>query len=162
MSTRVEDPLHLRPLTELTLGDRAIDTNAIPWIPYTEGIYVKPLRLDLASGRWINLTKTEGAGMVNRHRHIGPVTGFVLEGSWRYLERDWVATKGTIVYEPPGDIHTLMSDPGGSTTLFQIEGALLYMDEDDNVVGQEDVFSFTKLYLDYCREHGIEPIDLNY
>ena len=36
------------------------------------------------------------------------VHGFVLKGRWRYLEHDWVASAGSFVYEPPGEIHTLV------------------------------------------------------
>ena len=28
--------------------------------------------------------------------------GYVIKGSWRYLEHDWVAEEGGFVYEPPG------------------------------------------------------------
>jgi hypothetical protein len=30
------------------------------------------------------------------------------------------------------------------------------------VVGHDDVLSHMKLYLDYCRSQGIEPLDLDY
>ena len=36
------------------------------------------------------------------------VTGYVIKGRWRYLEHDWIAEEGSFVYEPPGEIHTLM------------------------------------------------------
>ena len=41
-------------------------------------------------------------GLLNRHRHTGPVHGFVVKGTWKYLEHDWVATEGSYVFEPPG------------------------------------------------------------
>ena len=157
-----EDTLGLRPLKELTLGERVIDTEAIPWVPYAEGISVKPLRLNRKTGFWANLTRVEGGGQVNRHYHVGPVTGFVLEGSWHYAERDWVARQGTMIWEPPGDIHTLISNPEGTITLFQLEGALLYVDEEDNVVGFDDVLNHTRTYHEYCRSAGIQPVDLDY
>jgi 2,4'-dihydroxyacetophenone dioxygenase len=160
--TTGEDTLGLRPLKEITLGERVIDTDLIPWVPYTEGIWVKPLRLNRKPGIWANLTKVEGGGQINRHYHVGPVTGFVLEGSWYYAERDWVARKGTMVWEPPGDIHTLMSNDEGTITMFTLEGALLYVDESDNVVGFDDVLNHTKTYHDFCRSQGIEPLDLDY
>ena len=36
------------------------------------------------------------------------VFGLVLRGSWRYLEHDWTAHEGDFVYEPPGEVHTLV------------------------------------------------------
>jgi anti-sigma factor ChrR (cupin superfamily) len=156
------DPLNLRGLAELALPDRVIDSSAIPWIPLGDGNFTKPLRLDLVYGRWVTLFKAERGGIVARHRHVGPVTAWVLEGSWRYLDRDWVATCGKLIYEPPGDVHTLVCGDEGTVTLFQMEGALIYVDENENVIGQDDVMSFTKLYNDYCTEHGIEVLDLHY
>ncbi len=68
--TTDQDLLGLRPLKEITLGERVIDTDLIPWVPYAESIYVKPLRLNRKTGLWANLTKVEGGGQINRHYHI--------------------------------------------------------------------------------------------
>ena len=164
MATVPEDNLGLRSLIPLTRDEHVIHDVDTPWIPYpgAEGVLVKPLRLDRSTGVWANLTKVEGGGKVNRHYHIGPVTGFVLEGSWYYEGRDWVARPGTVIREPSGDIHTLIAGEEGTTTLFILEGALLYIDDDDNVVGHEDVLSFMRLYHDYCAEQGIKPVDLDF
>ncbi len=150
---------------EMALPDQAIHSDELPWVPQAEGVWFKPLRFNLTSGRWINLLKVEGSGKVNRHRHSGgQVMGYCIEGSWRYLERDWVATPGTLIYEPPGDIHTLIVDEesGGMITLFILEGTIQYMDDDDNLIYQDDVFSKLERYLDFCRENGLEPKDLCY
>ncbi len=109
--------------------------------------------------------KVTGGGKVNRHRHSGgQVLGFVIQGSWHYLERDWVARPGTFIYEPPGDIHTLVvdEDAGDMITLFLLEGVIQYLDDDDKIIYQDDVFTKLELYLKYCREQGIEPKDLRY
>ncbi len=156
------DQLGLRPLKEITLEERVIVLDEIPWVPYAEGIFVKPVRLNRKTGLWANITKVEGGMQINRHYHVNGVTGFVLEGSWYYEEKDWVARKGSFVWEPPGDIHTLISNEEGTTTLFQLEGALLYVDDDDNVVGFDDVLNHTHKYHEFCRAEGIEPVDLDY
>lgn len=159
---RAQDELGLRPLIGLTRDERVIDYDAIPWVPYAEGVSVKPLRMNRRTGVWSNLTKVEGGGKLNRHYHVGPVTGFVLEGSWYYVERDWVARKGTCIWEPPGDVHTLMTGDEGTITHFTLEGALIYVDDDDNVAGFDDCLSFTKTYHDHCAAIGVEPVDLDY
>ncbi len=105
---------------------------------------MKPLRMNRRTGVWSNLTKVEGGGKLNRHYHVGPVTGFVLEGSWYYVGRDWVARKGMVIWEPPGDVHTLMTGDEGTITHFTLEGALIYVDDDDNVAGFDDCLSFTE------------------
>ena len=69
----------------------------------------------------------------------------------------------TLVWEPPGDIHTLVvDDPAGMVTLFVLEGTVQYIDDDDQLIYQDDVFSKLDRYLTFCREQGIEPLDLVY
>ena len=73
----------------------------------------------------------ELGGMLGRHRHRGPVFGYVLEGSWRYLEHDWIA----YISEAPGSVHTLVSeDPNGKKTVFWLNGPLEFLDEHDHVL----------------------------
>jgi 2,4'-dihydroxyacetophenone dioxygenase len=144
--------------------DQAIHSEDIPWVPQSERVSFKPVRFDLATGRWVNLLKVTPGGVVSRHRHTGgQVMAYCLQGQWHYAERSWVATPGTFVYEPPGDIHTLIID--GDTdmiTLFILEGSVQYLDDHDDIIYQDDVFRKLKLYTDYCREHGIPVMDLQY
>ena len=161
MATRIEG---LQTIMELGLPDQAIQSDEMPWVPQGDRIWFKPLRFDFANGRWVNLLKVTGGGRVNRHRHSGgQVLGYCIQGSWHYLERDWVARPGTFVYEPPGDIHTLIVDDAEDMiTLFLLEGVIQYLDDDDNVIYQDDVFTKMERYLKFCQEQGIEPQDLRY
>lgn len=117
------------------------------WVPQTESVSFRPLCLCASGGYYVNLLRVRGAGVLSRHRHPGPVHGHVLKGRWRYLEHDWVAEEGSYVFEPPGEIHTLVVPEGVDEmiTLFHVTGSLLYCDVDGNVVGADDVF--TKLEL---------------
>jgi hypothetical protein len=91
------------------------------------------------------------------------VLGFCIQGSWRYLEREWVARPGTLVYEPPGDIHTLVVDDAEDMiTLFILDGVIQYLDDDDQVIYQDDVYTKLDRYLKFCDANGIEPVDLRY
>lgn len=154
----------LATIMELGLPDQAIQSDELPWVPQGERVWFKPLRFDLANGRWVNLLKVTGGGKVNRHRHSGgQVLGYCIQGSWHYLEREWVAKPGTFVYEPPGDIHTLVVDDAEEMlTLFILEGVVQYLDDDDNLIYQDDVFTKMERYLDFCKAQGIEPQDLRY
>ncbi len=161
MTTRVQA---LETILAMGLPDQAIQSEEIPWVPQGERVWFKPLRFDLTNGRWVNLLKVTGGGRVNRHRHSGgQVLGFCLQGSWHYLERDWVARPGTFVYEPPGDIHTLVVDEAQEMiTLFLLEGVVQYLDDDDNVIYQDDVFTKLERYLNFCRQQGIAPQELRF
>ena len=148
---------------ELGLPDQAVDSEAIPWVPQGERVWFKPLRFDVANGRWVNLLKVAGQGKVNRHRHSSQVLGYCLKGQWRYPERDWIARPGTFIYEPPGDVHTLVVDSEDEMiTLFLLEGVIQYLDDADQVISQDDVFTKLNRYLDFCKSNGIPPLDLRY
>ena len=153
-----------RVIEAMGLPDMAVQSDELPWVPQGDNVWFKPLRFDLANGRWINLLKVTKQGKVNRHRHSGgQVLGYVIQGSWRYLERDWVARPGTFVYEPPGDIHTLVVEGAEEMlTLFVLEGVIQYLDDDDQLIYQDDVFTKLERYLNHCRDNGIEPLDLRY
>ena len=126
------------------------------WVPNGPGRWSRPLCLNVRQGYWVHITKVTEAGIVSRHRHPAPVHGFVLEGKWRYLERDWEATAGSYLYEPPGDVHTLVVDEGESMkTLFHNSGALLYCDEDGETIGSTDVFDRVQAARNHFEEVGL-------
>jgi hypothetical protein len=88
-----------------------------------------------------------------------PVFAQILKGRWRYLEHDWVAEEGGFAFEPPGETHTLVipDDCTEMVTLFQVTGALIYVDQDGAAMGYEDVFT----RLEKTRRHfdaaGVAP-----
>lgn len=141
---------------------REIAVQAVPddervWVPQAPGVWFRPLLLNTVTGSWCNLLRVRKAGVLSRHVHPSWVTGYVIKGAWRYLEHDWVAAEGAFVYEPPGEIHTLVVDEGSGDapemiTFFNIHGAMIYVDESGKQTGYEDVF--TKLEM--CRRHYAE------
>ena len=144
-----EPLVKLSPLAEIV--EPVIPTDPRIWVPQAANVWFRPLMLNRTSGGWLNLLKVTRAGVLSRHVHPAPVHGLVLEGSWRYLEHDWVARKGMYVFEPPGEIHTLVVPPDcpEMITFFDIAGAMIYVDEHGRQNGYEDVWS----KIDRCRRH---------
>jgi 2,4'-dihydroxyacetophenone dioxygenase len=135
------------------IAQRAIPEDERVWVPQAENVWFRPLLLNTVTGSWCNLLRVRKSGVLSRHIHPSWVTGLVMKGSWRYLEHDWVASEGSFVYEPPGEIHTLVVDEAVGAnemiTFFNIHGAMVYVDAQGQVTGYEDVY--TK--LDMCRRH---------
>lgn len=135
------------------IAQQAIPEDERVWVPQAPGVWFRPLLLNTVTGSWCNLLRVRKAGVLSRHIHPSWVTGLVLKGAWRYLEHDWVAREGSFVYEPPGEIHTLVVDEAVGAqemiTFFNIHGAMVYVDEQGAVTGYEDVF--TKIAM--CRKH---------
>jgi 2,4'-dihydroxyacetophenone dioxygenase len=126
------------------------------WVPIGPGRWSRPLCLNVSQGYWVHFVKVTEPGIISRHRHPAPVHGFVVEGKWRYLERNWEATAGSYLYEPPGDVHTLVVDEGDKMiTLFHNTGALLYCDEDGKTTGTSDVFDRVKTARNHFEEVGL-------
>jgi 2,4'-dihydroxyacetophenone dioxygenase len=138
------------------IAEKAIPDDERVWVPQAKEVWFRPLLLNTVTGSWCNLLRVRKSGVLSRHIHPSWVTGMVLKGSWRYLEHDWIAQEGAFVYEPPGEIHTLVVDEQAGAqemiTFFNIHGAMVYVDEAGKMTGYEDVF--TKIEM--CRKHYVE------
>jgi quercetin dioxygenase-like cupin family protein len=121
------------------------------WVPQAPSVWFRPLLLNTVNGEWANLLRVRRAGVLSRHLHPAPVHGYVIKGAWRYLEHDWVARAGTYVFEPPGEIHTLVVDEDVEEmiTFFHVSAALFYFDDELKPCGHDDVH--TKIAM--CRRH---------
>jgi len=149
----------MTPITQLPGIQPEIAIAAIPddervWVPQAPEVWFRPLLLNTVTGSWCNLLRVRKSGVLSRHIHPSVVVGYVIKGAWRYLEHDWVAREGSFVFEPPGEIHTLVVDEAAGEeqemiTFFNISGAMVYLDEHGKTTGYEDVF--TKIEL--CRQH---------
>lgn len=151
--TLITQLLGIQPEIALT----AIPNDERVWVPQATNVWFRPLLLNTVTGSWCNLLRVRKSGVLSRHIHPSWVTGYVIKGAWRYLEHDWVASEGSFVYEPPGEIHTLVVDDkvGEATemiTFFNIHGAMIYLDDAGQTTGYEDVF--TKIAM--CRKHYTE------
>jgi quercetin dioxygenase-like cupin family protein len=126
------------------------------WVPQAENVWFRPLLLNTVNGEWVNLLRVRRSGMLSRHRHPAPVHGYVIRGQWRYLEHDWVASEGMYVFEPPGEIHTLVVDREDEMiTLFHVCGTLIYFDDDNKPCGYDDVHSKIEMCQRHFRQCGL-------
>lgn len=147
--TRIDTALPPDAVPELVLDVDFEDSRL--WVPRGEDVESLPLLFSVTQGSWVNITRARGDGVISRHRHSSPVTGYTLDGAWGYVEHEWTARKGTFVYEPPGETHTLVVRPeaGHMTVLFHNYGPLIHVDRQGNTLGFVDVFT----RIEACRSH---------
>ncbi len=139
------------------MRDLHLDPSTLPWVEQSPGVWFKLLRAAPAEERYTNLLRVAAGGLLARHRHPGPVEAWVLQGSWRYREHDWVARAGDYVYEPIGDVHTLVVDPAEEMiTLFNVAGGVVYLDTDDSVTRIDTAQSKLDLYRAHCAANGLD------
>jgi 2,4'-dihydroxyacetophenone dioxygenase len=143
------------------------DGESLPWVPltpYEDKILLKYFKLDPIRGEWIVMMKAPAGVQLPKHHHTGPVMVYTIEGKWKYTEHDWVAGPGSIVYETAASAHTYEvvaeGESGYVTTLVQVTGELLFLDDKGNVIASENWKTSLNRYLAYCEQHGIEPKDL--
>lgn len=157
-------PLHI-PLPQYAVPELVVDVDFEDerlWVPRGDDIESLPLLFSVSQGSWVNITRARGNGIVSRHRHSSPVTGYTLDGAWGYIEHEWTASKGTFIFEPPGETHTLIvkADPKTTGTvadastnsmsvLFHNYGPLMHVDATGDVTGYVDVFT----RLEDCKRH---------
>lgn len=149
-------PIVQQPGIQAEIAVQAIPDDERVWVPQAPDVWFRPLLLNTVTGSWCNLLRVRKSGVLSKHIHPSWVTGYVIKGAWRYLEHDWIAKAGSFVYEPPGEIHTLVVDDvvgeNEMITQFNIHGAMIYLDDNGKTTGYEDVF--TK--IDMCRKHYID------
>jgi 2,4'-dihydroxyacetophenone dioxygenase len=145
---RGDQPSAMRP--DLVIPD-VMPGDDRAWVPLSDGVFSRPLQFNVTQGGYTHLLRVTRSGIVQRHRHSGPVQAFVLRGSWYYPEHDWIAEEGGYVFEPPGETHTLIVPDGVEEmiTFFFVTGALTFVDPDGNAFGYDDVFT----RLERARRH---------
>ena len=146
------------------VGTAMIDVDQLPWIPflpYSDQVFIKLIKLNPINGEWTSLLKVPGGAELPKHHHAGTVHVYTIEGHWRYKEHEWVAGPGSFVYETAASAHTPVAEPGSDvTTLNIVVGDWNILDENDNVLAVENWRSMLKRYADHCAAHGLTPVDI--
>jgi quercetin dioxygenase-like cupin family protein len=121
--------------TNSQLGDVYIDTGAMPWTPFSEGIEIKVLRVSSESGAWTALFHCAPGSGFARHRHLGPAEYLMVSGKMEVRggrENGGItALTGDYGYEPLGVIHDWTSFPEESVFYFTQNGPLEFLTDDD-------------------------------
>lgn len=137
-------------------------TDGKRFVPLRDGVAFRPFLFDVANGGWSSILRIDPGQQLACHYHTQPVYGYTIEGSWRYLEHDWVAHAGTFIYEPPGERHTLVAhETMGMMTFFVTRGSLIYTDAAGRQSGYEDVFSRLALARAHWERQGLDPSELD-
>ena len=143
-----------------------IDVDSLPWVPFTpydETVQIKLLKADPVRGETITLLKVPTGTVMAKHLHTGTVIVYTISGAWRYLEHDWVAKPGSVVFETASTSHTaaFMEGYGDETvTLNIVVGDLIFVDENGTVLAMENWRTMVERYLGYCEANGLTPQDV--
>jgi len=142
-----------------------IDDASTPWVPfspYSNDVLLKYFKADPIRGETITLLKAPAGTQMPKHHHSGTVIVYTIKGSWKYIEHDWVAGPGSIVFETAGSSHTptFVGDSDEVITLNVVVGDLIYMDENDKVLAIENWKTAVERHDAFCKANGIEARDI--
>ena len=140
-------------LTTLNFDDERL------WVPYGETAWLQPCQFNVTTGGFTAVLKALPGTVVPKHYHVSTVQGYTLQGSWRYLEHDWIATAGSFIFEPAGEAHTLVVPEDATEPaiiLFVVAGGLVFVNEDGEFLMYEDGFSILELTRQHYRDAGID------
>ncbi|OVZ55083.1 hypothetical protein CDO44_22810 [Pigmentiphaga sp. NML080357] len=127
-------------MTSSTLPTRILgfDTAAVDWIALAPGAWYKPVRFAANGEAWVSLVKLAPGASVPRHRHVGAVQGFNLQGRGRFVEDGVVTTPGTFTFEPAGTVDTLVAEGDEELVIFFIvDGPVEFLSADGDIVRRE-------------------------
>jgi 2,4'-dihydroxyacetophenone dioxygenase len=72
-----------------------------------------------------------------------------------------VVGPGGCVYDPVGNVDSWKAVGGEPAVVHIVScGAMEYLGGDDQILRRDTPASLRDIYLRYCREHGIEALDL--
>lgn len=139
---------------------RMMDTNSMPWIPLGPGESFKPLRFMKNDRGRVLLLRLDPGTVAERHRHLGDVHAFNVSGS-RQLDTGEIVGPGGYVFEPAGNVDSWKA-VGDEPVVVHITsfGPMEYLGENDEVLKRDSTSSLRDVYLRYCEEHGLAPMDL--
>ena len=148
-----------------TIDTALIDVESMPWMPfapYSDVFMIKLIKVNPISGEWITLLKIPPGSVMPLHHHAGTVMVWTIQGQWRYLEHDWVATPGSFVYETAGTRHTPASvGEDDVITLNIVQGDWNLMSPEGAVLAIENWKSMMERYLNFCKSKGMTPVDVS-
>jgi quercetin dioxygenase-like cupin family protein len=137
---------------------RLAAADALPWAEVGGGFAMKLFRRGHADGVYSMLNRFAPGFRAPKHRHLGEVHGYTLEGRWHYEEYDWEAGPGDYIYEPAGSIHTLVvpaDNPGPTVVFFTVALGLELFDDQGNMFMVQDAPGMELLYRVSLEKQGL-------
>jgi 2,4'-dihydroxyacetophenone dioxygenase len=133
-----------------------------PWVPFTplsDQVFLKYWKIDPVRAEIIVSMKIPADVELGTHYHTGIVVGHTIRGAWCYRESSWISRAGDTVYEVAGSSHTPESFEDTEVFFYMI-GELLFLDEDNKILWQENHKTSIDRYTRYCADNGIPAGDL--
>lgn len=138
----VSDKSRRDALRNAKIEDTYVHTDGMAWLPFSEGITWKPLRMSGETGAWTVLFKCQAGSGFARHKHLGAGEYYMVSGKMEVrggIQAGGItAVTGDYGYEPSGMIHDWTNFVEDTVFYFTNYGPLQFIDDEDNIVAVLD------------------------
>jgi 2,4'-dihydroxyacetophenone dioxygenase len=147
---------------DFAFGSLLTQADRVPWIPLGAGEAFKPLRFLAGNRGRVLLLRLDPGSVVPPHRHTGDVHAFNLEGHRELIDNGEVVGPGDYVYEPAGNADSWRVVGDEPCIMFiATRGVMEYLDENGSVRQRDSTETMRDAYLQHCRAHGLDVVDLD-
>ena len=141
-----------------------VDAESLPWVPFTpysDEVLLKYFKVDPVRGEVVAGFRMPADADMAAHYHTGTVVVYTIRGSWRYVEHDWIARPGDVVYETAASLHKPVAVGDEEVETITITtGELLFLDDAGTIIARENAKTSLERYEAYCEANGLEVHDL--
>lgn len=141
-----------------------IEDESVPWMPFTPHaprVMVKVFKVDSIRGDMVLLMRAPVGAGLPRHQHSSTAIVYTIAGRWKYLEHDWIAGPGSLVYPTAASSHIRqVVGAEDALTLNLFSGDLAFLGPAGQVLAIENWRSMLQRYLDHCHRASIAPRDI--
>src|SRR3546814_11932982 len=107
----------------------------------------------------IVMLKSPGDMQMPRHHHSGTVIVYTITGKWKYVEHDWIAGPGSVVFDTAASEHTTqaLAEGGEVPALHIIVGDLVYLDAYHKLIAIKNLKPVITTSPNHYKPYGIPP-----
>ena len=138
-----------------------LSADDFPYATFFPGIEIKVYRVDLNANAYTLVSRFAPGTTLPKHKHFGEVQAYTIRGRWHYLEYDWYATAGTVVYEPALSTHTLHvpeEEKEPAEVFFTVSGGMALLNDKGQVMMLEDAAQMLQRYKDALKYGGHDTV----
>lgn len=130
------------------------NTNDLPWVKWAmPGAQFKLLHADQNHDRFTLLIQVQRNVLAPKHRHLGAVEAYVIEGSFYYDDAPNIHfKKGDYLREEAGSVHRPLTHES-AILLVTFYGAVEGLNEKDESIGKIDCQWHIRTWEKACQSH---------
>ena len=132
-----------------------LHSDTVPFVDFGKGTKVRILHARPSENFIVTQINADPGCSSELHRHLGPVFGWTVEGTWGH-DHTYEYRPGTYIFETPGVIHKFHAGPDPVNAVFVSYGVLEYIHEETlEVIASISSAEVLENYMQMCEKSGL-------